>query len=91
MRIKFKPIEITLKDNTKLKCMIYETCNKGEYPIIDVERIMYKLSKDRASKDDFVYFQTEMINGKVHPQNIENVIVSSTYINGKNVLQEVKG
>jgi hypothetical protein len=90
-REQYIPIEIILKDGMKLKCMIYETNNKGELPIIDVDRIHYKLSKDRIGKDEYVYFQTEMINGKFHPQNIENVILSSTYRNGKYVLQEVKG
>lgn len=89
---RYVPIEIILKDHTKLKCMIYETNKSGELPIIDVDRINYKLSKDRTGKDDYVYFQTEMINGKFHPQNIENVILTIGRTNdGMKVLQEVKG
>lgn len=87
----YVPIEIILKDGMKLKCMIYETSNKGEMPIIDVDRINYILSKDRIGEHEYVYFQTEMINGKFHPQNIENIIMSVTFKNGKKVLQEVKG
>ena len=61
-------ISVKLKDGTMLKCVIYETNKSSEYPIVNHERINYLFSK--RGLHDYIYFQTEMINGKFHPANV---------------------
>ena len=73
MRKNINPIYVELKDGTELNCVIYETGSAGEYPILDNERIKYLFSL--RGLHDYIYFQTEMINGKFHPANVVNLTI----------------
>lgn len=75
MKYDIKPIHVILKDGTALDCVIYETDGKGELPILDINKIDNKFGKDGKGIHDYIYFQTEMINGKFHPMNVERYIV----------------
>lgn len=63
-------INVLLEDGTYLICSIYESDKSGEYPILNHERINYLFKKKPEFKDNFINFQTEMINGKFHPNNV---------------------
>lgn len=61
-------IAVELKDGTILNCSVYEADRKGELPILNHERINYLFSKNNANS--IICFQTEMINGKFHRDNV---------------------
>lgn len=66
-------INVLLKDGTLLNCSIYESDKSGEYPILNHERInclFIKKGKKDNFKDGLINFQTEMINGKFHVNNV---------------------
>lgn len=58
-------VKVLLKDGTYLECSIYETGQKGEYPIVNHERIQYLFGSN-----NLINFQTEMINGRFHSTNV---------------------
>jgi predicted acyl esterase len=74
-------IKVVLKDGTVLKCNIYENDKAGEHPILNHERINNLFSRLDENiipfKEALINFQTEMINGKFHPANVESYEIYS--------------
>jgi hypothetical protein len=60
-------IKVLLKDGTFLTCDIYEDNKHGDSPILNYERIHCLLS---GYEKEMVKFQTEMINGQFHSNNV---------------------
>lgn len=63
-------LNVILKDGTLLKCVIFETGLPGELPIKDHGRINYLFDQKYREEKSYINFQTEMINGKFHPNNV---------------------
>jgi len=66
-------IKIWLKDGTYLDCVIYENGESGQLPITHHNRIHFKFLKivnHENFKDGLIHFQSAMINGKLHANNV---------------------